>query len=127
MSNKYQDDEGAPVIQKGKEIPNHKCSASTMSTGNERCKVCHILAKQGIQSITDRLGSAIKSLNDRLTSPEPIQHAPCSEALELATMAINAIKKNKGFSPWDLLAAIRVVNDPSITNTYLSIKNKDMH
>jgi hypothetical protein len=98
-----------------------------MSTGNERHKVYHISAKQGIESIADRLGSAIESLNDRLTSPEPTQHASCSEALELVTMAINAIEKNEGFSPWDLLAAIRVVNDPSIANTYLSIKNEDMH
>jgi hypothetical protein len=127
MSNKYQDDEGAPVTQKGKETPNHKCSASVMSTGNERCKVHRISAKQGMESITDGLGSAIKSLNDRLTSPEPTQRAPCSEALELATMAINAIEKNEGFSPWDLLAAIRVVNDPPIANTYLSIKNEDVH
>jgi hypothetical protein len=126
MSNKYQDNEGAPVMQKGKETLNYKHSASVMSTENKRHKVHHISAKQGMESIADRLRSAIKSLNDRLTSPELTQHAPYSEALGLVTMAINAIKKNEGFSPQDLLVAIRVVNNPSIANTYLSIKNEDM-
>jgi hypothetical protein len=80
-----------------------------------------------MESISNRLGTAIESLNKKLASPEPSQHAPHSEALELASRAIISIEMNENFSPQDLLTAIRVVNDPPVASMYLFIKNEDVH
>jgi hypothetical protein len=67
--------------------------------------------------------TAIYSLKDIILGS--YQSAPCPEGLKIEAQAMEAIKKDEGFSDGDIKdAALVIENHPSVANMYLSIKSK---
>jgi hypothetical protein len=85
--------------------------------------VRHISAGEGMMMLAKSMETAIDSLKDIILGIS--QSARCSEASKIETQAMEAIKKDEGFSDEDIKdAALVIENHPSTANMYLSIKSK---
>jgi DNA-binding XRE family transcriptional regulator len=109
-------------MKKNKGKSARKNSAASTSTGNNRCKVCRILAGEGMTVMAESMGSSIDSLKDMITGAS--QAAQLGK-LKIETKTIEAIENNKGFDDEELAYAVMaIVNNSAAANRYLSMRSE---
>jgi len=120
--NKCQDEE-APDSRTNKGKAPLKRSACPTNTGNERCKVHRVSAREGLTMVAGSMENAFGLLKDMVS--DSFQCAQCSGAMEAEARALEAIEMEEGISNKDIRdAALIIENNPSFANLYLHMKSE---
>jgi hypothetical protein len=73
-------------------------------------------------TVASSVETALDTYGERLKCA--FEFTPRSEALEVASNAIEVIEEEEGLSDEELMQAAMVVKDPTIANIYLRMKRK---